>query len=315
MDVVTLGESMVVFNPDSSGPLRYVNSFVKSLGGAETNLSIALARLGHTVGWISKIGNDEFGRFVLNSVRAEGVDVSRVTIDKERNTGILFKERYQNSNPNVYYYRKDSAASNLSASDADEEYIKNARILHVTGITPAISESACEAVFKAVEIAKNNNVTVSFDPNLRLKLWKIETARPILLELSKSADIVMPGIDEGELLLGTRDRDEIADYFLSQGSSIVATKLGKEGCYLCSKDERIFVPSYKVEKVEDTVGAGDGFAAGFLSGILKKSPLEECGQFANGVGAMVTLVKGDMEGYPYFDQLMEFIGRKVGIDR
>ncbi|WP_245522809.1 sugar kinase [Thermoanaerobacter italicus] len=315
MDVVTFGESMVVFNPDSRGPLRYVHTFSKSLGGAEMNLAIALARLGHSVGWFSRVGDDEFGRFILNSVRAEGVDVSRVIIDKESYTGILFKEWYYTSNPNVYYYRRGSAASKISGDDIDENYIKRAKILHITGITPAISESAAEAVFKAVEIAKRNNVMISFDPNLRLKLWSIEKAREILLEIAKSANIVMPGLDEAKLLIGKNDCREIADYFLSLGVNLVAIKLGKEGCYLKNKNEEVYVAGYKVEKIEDTVGAGDGFDAGVLSGLLKKLTLRECGELANGVGAMATLVKGDIEGYPYWEQLMEFIGKRSKIER
>jgi 2-dehydro-3-deoxygluconokinase len=315
MDVITFGESMVIFNPEVTGPLRYVNNFAKALGGAESNVAVALARLEHEVGWFSKLGSDEFGRFVINSIRAEGVDVSRVTFDSERNTGMLFKERYQNPNPNVYYYRKNSAASALSVADIDEEYIKSAKILHITGITPALSKSACEAVFQAVSFAKQNGVRVSFDPNLRLKLWNIEEAATVILKLAKEADILMPGVDEAELLLGIKDPEKIGDYFINEGCNLVAVKLGKEGCYLKSKEKGIFIPGYKVDRVEDTVGAGDGFAAGLLSGLLRNLSLEECGQYANGVGAMATLVKGDMEGYPCLEQLMEFIGKKRSVER
>ncbi|MGC7870667.1 sugar kinase [Desulfosporosinus sp. SYSU MS00001] len=315
MDVVSFGESMVVFSPESSGPLRYVNRFSKSLGGAESNLIIALARLGHSVGWFSKVGDDEFGRYIVNSIRAEGVDVSRVTFEKGLSTGLLFKENYQHANPNVYYYRKNSAASTFGAEDIDEEYIKQAKVLHITGITPALSPKASEAVFAAVKIAKANGVLVSFDPNLRLKLWSIEEARKQILELACYADIIMPGIDEAELLLGIKDINKAADYFSSQGSTIVAIKLGPKGCYLRHQSEELFVPGYSVANVIDTVGAGDGFAAGLLAGILRNENLERCGKYANGVGAMATLVPGDSEGYPYFEQLLEFIGEKQGIER
>jgi 2-dehydro-3-deoxygluconokinase len=315
MDVITFGESMVIFNPEAAGPLRHVNNFTKALGGAESNLAIALARLGHKVGWFSKLGSDEFGRFVINAIRAEGIDVSRVSFDCERSTGLLFKERYQNPNANVYYYRKNSAASSLNVSDLDEEYIKSAKILHITGITPALSRSACEAVFQAVNIAKQHGVKVSFDPNIRLKLWSIEEAAPVILKLAKEADILMPGVDEAELLLGIKDPDEISNYFINEGCSLVAVKLGKEGCYLKNREKGVFIPGYKVDRVEDTVGAGDGFAAGLLSGLLKNSSLEECGEYANGVGAMATLVKGDMEGYPCFEQLMQFIGKRQRVER
>jgi 2-dehydro-3-deoxygluconokinase len=306
---------MVLFNPDSSGPLRYVTSFKKTIAGAESNVAIGLARLGHKVGWFSKLGNDEFGRYILSVIRGEGVDISRVAIDKEGNTGLLFKERFAHVNPNVYYYRKNSAASKLSIEDIDSEYIKSARILHITGITLALSQSAREVVFKCVQIAKENGVLVSFDPNIRLKLWTLQEAVPVLLEVAKYADIIFPGIDEGQHLLGLNDPVKIAEQFIDFGCKIVAVKLGKDGCYVAKRGESHFVPGYNVEKVEDTVGAGDGFAAGFLAGVLRNLELIECAQYANGVGAMATLVSGDMEGLPTFNQLMEFIGKEKIIDR
>lgn len=316
MDVVTFGESMVVFNPDNNGPLRHVHNFTKSLGGAESNVATAIVKLNHTAGWFSKVSDDEFGRFVRDSIRAEGVDTSRVVIDKERSTGLLFKEHYQRSNPNVYYYRKDSAASSLSPEDIDEEYIKQAKILHLTGITPALSDSAREAVYKAIDIAKKNGVLVSFDPNIRLKLWTIEEAKKVLVDIANKADIIMPGLDEAELLLGLTDKDEVCDYFLGKEAKIVAVKLGAEGCYIKTKEEGVKVAGYNVsDLIQDTAGAGDGFAAGFLSGYLDNLSLKEIGEYANGVGAMATLVQGDMEGYPYYDQLLEFIGKKQGIER
>ncbi len=315
MDVVTFGESMVLFGPDSSGPLRYVQNFNKSIAGAESNVAIALAKLGHEVGWFSKLGNDEFGRYIRATIRGEGVDVSRVLVNDKKNTGILFKERFMHSNPNVYYYRKDSAASTLKLEELDEEYIKSAKILHITGITPALSENCKKTVFRAIEIAKANSVLVSFDPNIRLKLWSKEEAVPVLLEISKQSDIIFPGIDEGEMLLGLTKPEEIAEKFMEMGCSIVAVKLGAQGCYAADKINKLYVNSYRLENPQDTVGAGDGFAAGFLSGILNKLDLRECGEYANGVGAMAVLVKGDMEGYPNLEQLMAFIGKGKIIER
>lgn len=314
MEVLTFGESMVLFNPESNGPLRYVHNFNKALAGAESNVAIALARLGHEVGWFSKLGNDEFGRYVQNTIRGEGVDVSRARFTSEASTGLLFKERFSGENPNVYYYRKDSAASKLTIEDLDLEYIKKAKIIHITGITPALSESVRNVVFEVLKIAKENGVTISFDPNIRLKLWSLEEAKTVLLEIAKMADIIFPGQEEGEMLLGTSDEKEIANKFMEMGCKTVVVKLGAEGCYVADKESGVYVEGYKVKPV-DTVGAGDGFAAGFLSGILKNLSLKECGQLGNGVGAMATLVQGDMEGLPYLDQLMAFMGKKKVVDR
>jgi 2-dehydro-3-deoxygluconokinase len=315
LEVVTFGETMVMFNPDSKGPLRYVHNFSKSIAGAESNVAVALGRLGHKVGWFSKVGDDEFGRYIQSVIRGENVDVSRVITDSTRATGILFKERFAHVNPNVYYYRKGSAASNICAEDIDVEYIKKSKILHITGITPALSTSAREAVLKVVSIAKENGVIVSFDPNIRLKLWSLKEAKPVLMEIAKMSDIIFPGISEGEMLLGLSNEAEIANKFLELGCSTVALKLGEKGCYIKSKEEEHYIKGYVVESLEDTVGAGDGFAAGFLSGILRGLSLRECGEFANGVGAMATLVRGDMEGFPTLPQLMEFTGKSEHIDR
>lgn len=315
LDVVTFGESMVLFSPDAKGPLRHIHSFMKSIAGAESNVSIALARLGHSVGWFSRLGDDEFGRYIEFMIRGEGIDVSRVIKDSAHSTGLLFKELFEHVNPNVYYYRKNSAASHLMIEDLDPTYIQGAKILHLTGITPAISVSARAAVFRAVEIAKESGVLVSFDPNIRLKLWTIEEAKETLLALCSKADILFPGIDEGELLLGETNVEALIQSFHEMGPKIIALKLGKKGCYVSDGETKGYVNGYVVEHIEDSVGAGDGFAAGFLSSYLKGYDLMTCGDFANGVGAMATLVRGDSEGFPTTEQLLAFTGKKKSAER
>lgn len=315
MDVVTFGETMVLFNPETQGPLRYVGTFTKSIGGAESNVAIALARLGHKAGWFSKLGGDEFGRYIKSTIMGEEVDVSRVKKDDTRTTGILFKERFSTVNPNVYYYRKGSAASHMTVEDLDMDYICSAKILHVTGISLALSEDVRETVFHAVKEARKRGVIISFDPNIRLKLWSKEEAREHILALARLSDIMFPGKDEAELLLGTDEPQEVCRLFQEMGVKTVALKLGKSGCYVKNEQEEGFVSGYTVDQPVDTVGAGDGYAAGFLSGYLDNLSLIECAKRANAVGAMATLVKGDMEGFPYRDQVEIFMGLKDNIDR
>src|SRR5690625_3544698 len=168
MDVLTIGETMILFTPTDS--LKYSQYFTKSIGGAETNVAIGLSRLGHNVGWISKVGNDQFGQSITSFVRGEGVNVDNLTVDAEANTGIYFKEIINASNVNIQYYRKDSAASKLTPSDLDENYLAKSKYLFLTGITPALSDSCHQTVLKAIEIAKKNKIKVVFDPNLRRKL-------------------------------------------------------------------------------------------------------------------------------------------------
>lgn len=315
LDVITFGESMVLFSPGDKGPLRHIHNFSKSIAGAESNVAIALSRLGHDVGWFSKVGNDEFGRYLEFMIRGEGADVSRLIVDNEHQTGLLFKELFEHVNPNVYYYRKNSAASFLQPSDLDKEYIQSAKILHVTGITPAISQSAKEATLEAIRMAKEAGVKVSFDPNIRLKLWSEEEAKETILEICKSVDILFPGIDESEILLGTTDTDEILKAFHGMGVSEIALKMGKAGSMVSDGKTSQFIPGYIVENSEDSVGAGDGFAAGYLSSRLKGCSIQEAGEHANGVGAMATLVRGDSEGFPTYQQLLAFTGKIKSIDR
>lgn len=315
LDVVTFGETMVLFNPETQGPLRHIHGFTKSIAGAESNVAIALANLGHKVGWFSKVGDDEFGRYIEFVIRGEGVDVSRLIKDEVNRTGIMFKETFGHTDPSVYYYREGSAASYIEPSDIDHEYICSARILHITGITPALSKSARQTVFEAIDIAKKNGVLVSFDPNIRLKLWSKEAAKKTLLQIMKKADIVFPGIDEANLLLGTQDPYKAIEKFHELGASVVALKIGAKGCIISDGSESVRVEGYEVTSVVDTVGAGDGFAAGFLSRYLDNFSLEEAGKFANGIGAMATQVKGDIEGFPTRRQLLRYIKEEEYIDR
>ncbi len=315
LDVITFGESMVLFSPCDKGPLRHVHNFTKSIAGAESNVAIALSRLGNSVGWFSKVGNDEFGRYLEFMIRGEGVDVSRIIVDEQHQTGLLFKELFEHVNPNVYYYRKNSAASFLQPSDLDYDYIKKAKILHITGITPAISQTAKDTVLEAIKVAKESGVKVSFDPNIRLKLWSLEEAKETLLDICKQTDILFPGIEESEMLLGIDDPDEIIKSFHAMGISEIALKLGKKGCLVSEGKVKEFISGYTVERVEDSVGAGDGFAAGYLSSRLKGGSIQEAGDLANGVGAMATLVRGDSEGFPTYKQLLAFTGKVQSVDR
>jgi 2-dehydro-3-deoxygluconokinase len=315
LDVVTFGETMVLMSPEISGPLRYVNRFMKQIGGAESNFAIGIVRLGHKAGWISKLGNDEFGKYIVSFIRGEGVDTSRVKFDSEAPTGVYFKERREWGESKVYYYRKGSAASRLTLMDLDFEYIGSAKYLHITGITPALSESCYQTTKEAIKIAKSKGVKIILDPNIRLKLWTKERAREVILELASKADIILPGVGEGEILVGENEPERIAEKFLELGIGIVVVKLGKQGAYYATASENKYVTGFHVERVVDTIGAGDGFAAGFVAGLLKGYSLEKAVRLANAVGAIVTTVIGDVEGLPTMDEVLVFMGEKDGIDR
>lgn len=312
MDVVGIGETMVLFTPQTNGLMRYARNFSSRFAGAETNTLIGLSRLGHKAGWISKLGKDEFGNYIISSVRGEGVDVSQVTKDESAPTGVFFKSILNERDIRIYYYRRGSAASKLTCENINEEYISKAKYLHITGITPALSKSCRDSIFYAVEVAKKNNVKVVFDPNIRYKLWKDEKdARETILKLSSMSDIVLPGIGEGKFLFGTDDYKSIGKAFTNGGAKLVIIKLGEKGAYYVMNGEEDIVPGFKVDNVIDPVGAGDGFAAGVLSGLLDGLSVKESIKRGCAVGAIVTTVNGDIEGLPDREMLKQYFNSSL----
>lgn len=307
MDVVTLGETMVLFTPETTGLMRYARNYSAKVAGAESNTAIGLARLGYESGWISRLGNDEFGKMVLSFIRGEGVDTKSVHFDSSAPTALYFKEKLTSNETRVHYYRKNSAASQMLPNDLNEDYIAQAKYLHITGITPALSQSCYDTVMKGIEFAKKHQVQIVFDPNVRKKLWSEEEAKRVLLEISGKADIILPGLNEGEFLLDEKDPKKLVKKFYELGPSVVVLKLGSRGAYCLSDHEEGHVDGYPIRNVVDPVGAGDGFAAGLLSGYLDGLSLKKAVKRGNAVGAMVTEVDGDFEGLPEKDRLKSFM--------
>lgn len=316
MEVITIGETMVLFDPVIDGPFRYVDQFRKRIGGAESNLAIGLARLGKDVGWISQLGDDELGNYVLSFIRGEGVDTSRVRQTSEAPTGVYIKERVREGHAQVYYYRKSSAASQLTAEIIDWEYVKQAKMVHISGITPFLSESCWKVVQQVFSFAKENGITISFDPNVRTKLWDDpEVAKQRLLQLSEASDILLAGLDEAVILLNAEDVDEILSYFRNKGVASVVLKDGANGVYYASNEGSGFVPSFKVDRVVDPVGAGDGFASGVLASLLEEKSLEEAVKVGAVIGAMVVSTFGDIEGLPDKKSIEQYLNGKRDVIR
>ncbi|HYG57615.1 MAG TPA: sugar kinase, partial [Symbiobacteriaceae bacterium] len=202
VDVLTFGETMLVFSPESTGPLRHVDSFRKSIGGAESNVAIGLSRLGRTAAWVSKVSADPMGDYVRSVIRGEGVDVSHVLQDPAGFTGLIVKERPGYGDPNVFFYRKGAAASTFRPEEFPLRALDGVRILHATGIFPALSPECRETARLVFRAARQRSIPISFDPNMRRKLWTADEARPVLLELAAQAEYLLPGLDEAELLVG-----------------------------------------------------------------------------------------------------------------
>lgn len=307
LDVVTLGEAMLMFVAEECGPLESVQHFAKRTAGAETNVAIGLARLGLKVGWQSRLGADSMARFLLAAIGGEGVDCSRVASDPSQRTGFLFKGRVDDSSdPPIEYHRKGSAASQLGPDEVDEAWIAAARHLHVSGVFPALSPSTLAATRRAMALARAHGRTITFDPNLRPALWSSrESMRDTLNDLAEGCDWVLPGQAEGELLTGSRDPEAIAAFYRERGARLVVVKLGSDGAYYSSEQGRGHVPAFPVAQVVDTVGAGDGFAVGVISALLEGLAVPDAVRRAAWIGARAVQVRGDTEGLPTRTQLVD----------
>jgi 2-dehydro-3-deoxygluconokinase len=304
-EVVTAGETMAAMR--SGGLLRLGGTLCLSVAGAESNVAIGLARLGHSVAWVGRVGDDELGALVLRTLRAENVDVSGAVTDPARPTGLILFERRTADVTRVQYYRSGSAGSCLRwadlmpvlapvppPGDASEQ-----KILHITGITPALGPAAARAVRSGAEHAREAGRLVSFDVNYRSRLWSVEQARATLRPLAAAASIVFGSEPELALLTGdpAAGARAAADELLELGAQAVVVKRGVHGAAAYTADGAASVPA-RVVRAVDVVGAGDAFVSGYLSGVL--DGLGTAGRLRRGaaVSAFAVGSTGDWEGLP-----------------
>jgi 2-dehydro-3-deoxygluconokinase len=309
--ILTVGEPMALFIAEKEGPLEAADSFVRNVAGAEVNFSIGMTRLGHQVTYISQLGDDPFGRRIEQFLKENGIDTTYVKYSSQYFTGMQFKQKVSEGDPQVFSQRRNSAASHMGLDTIAELKWEGFDHIHLTGIPPALSASCRELVYELLAQARARGVQISYDPNLRPGLWndKQEMAR-VINDLACRADIVLPGIEEGRLLTGREDEQGIADFYHAAGVKTVVIKLGAKGAYTSSKTEgkTFYTEGFRVEKVIDTVGAGDGFAVGVVSGILEALPLEEAVRRAAAIGALAVMSPGDNDGLPNREQLAAFMG-------
>lgn len=301
-EIMTVGETMAVFSPESREALRYVPGYRVCVGGAESNVAVGLAKLGVDSAWFSRLGKDEFGALIKNRLRSEGVDCSAVLSDPIHRTGVMFKELGVGET-RVFYYRENSAASHLCPADLREDLLDGVKIVHLSGITPVLSDSCREMTLELIRLAERKGVKVSFDPNIRRKLWKDTDFSPLIRSVTLASQIVLMGLDEAEVLFGIRDADAIADRLFGEGKAeYIALKDGANGAWVADRSTRQSIPPYPCKPV-DPVGAGDGFNAGFLAGLLQGKDVVTAGKMGAVCGALATQSTGDTEGYPDADRL------------
>ena len=290
-DIVCLGEPLVEFNQiDDKGHYLFGH------GGDTSNCAIAAARAGASVGYITALGQDEFGDSFMRLWAENGVDASQVSRRADAHTGVYFVTHGPDGHV-FSYLRAGSAASRMTPEQLPRDYIADARVLHVSGISMAISASAADTVFEAIEIARNAGVLVSFDTNLRLRLWPIERARAITEAAMRKCDIALPGLEDANQLIGISDPDVIADHYLEGGAKVVALTLGQEGCLVATPDERRRVAGIKVKAV-DATAAGDTFDGNFLAEYLRHGDPFEAARFANAAAALSTQGYGAVAPMP-----------------
>ena len=289
-EVLCIGESMALFVPAEPGPPDEVKRWLRTIGGAESNVACNLPTLGVRSGWVSAVGDDPFGRAMLREVASHGVDVSACVVDPARPTGLYVKESGAGGSP-VRYYRAGSAASALDPSLLDRLDLDGVRVLHLSGITPALSDSCLALVRALLEMPRGDRL-ISFDVNLRPALWTGRDPR-LLAELAGQTDIVLTGDDEAQHVWGTGDPAALRA--LLPGPRTLVVKHGERGATLV-EGEPLFAPALKVDVVEP-VGAGDAFAAGFLAATLRGAePLARLRQ--GHLQAAVTLLTHDDVGVP-----------------
>ncbi|WP_433492561.1 sugar kinase [Nocardia grenadensis] len=294
LDVVTVGETMVAVRV--AGHIRFGGDATVAVAGAESNVAIGLARLGHRVRWSGRLGADESGELVLRTLRAENILVDTASRDTERATGLVMFEQRLPDVTRVEYHRRDSAGSRLRAADSVAALAEPPRILHLTGVTPALSASAAEAVTAAVRIAREGGALISFDVNFRSRLWDPDTAAAVLRPLARAADLVIAS--EDELGLVARDPAELIDC----GVSEVVRKLGANGAAAYTDAGVTTAAGHRVSVV-DSIGAGDAFTAGYLSALLDGGDVAERLARGNTLGAFAVSSRGDWEGLPGRNEL------------
>ena len=303
-DIVSIGEPMVEFNQTRPGEPDYLQGF----GGDSSNMLIAAARQGARTSYATRIGDDTFGRMFLALWKEEGIDTSGVAIDPQAHTGVYFVTHGPQGHA-FSYLRAGSAASRMRAEDLPIEPIREARCVHASGISMAISACACDAVFAAFEAARAAGAKISFDPNLRLKLWPLARARATIGAAAGMADYFFPSAEDARALSGCADADAMIDWAHALGAKAVLLKLGADGIIASDGARRERIAGFKV-KALDTTGAGDCFCGATLARLAAGDGLFEAARYANAAAALATTGFGAVAPLPRPDAVRRLLASR-----
>lgn len=302
-DLITFGETCAVFVARDIGRMRYCRDFTIRPGGAEATVAVGARKLGIESAWISALGEDEMGHYLRGIVAGEQVDVSRVTMVPGKPTAVFLRERLPGGQAKHFYYRRGSAFSDYTPDMLDEDFIASARILHLTGINPALSKSCDASAWRAIEIARAAGTKISFDPNVRLALWGRDEARATLERYMAAADIVLPGLEDMRMLYGDISAEDALRRLKELGCKDIALKISDGDVIISEKGSETVVPVQPIADPVDLMGAGDAFAAGCLTGILEGWDLCRSAALGVTVAGLAIQMPGNIEAMPTWEEV------------
>ena len=303
-DIVCLGEPLIEFNRPKDGDGR---TWLQGFGGDSQNVAIAAARQGASAGYLTGIGQDWMGDAFLDLWKSEGVDASRVTRHPAAPTGVSFVT-HSAAGHKFDYLRKNSAASLMTPETLAADYIAGAKFFHFSAIGQAISDSARQTCDAAIAAARKAGVKVSYDTNLRLRLWELDVARKVIDATIARCDVALPSFDDSQQLTGLQEPDAIADYYLKLGAPLVALKMGADGALIATASKRTRIAPHKVEAV-DATGAGDTFDGAFLARLLAGDEPEAAAGYANVAAALSTTGYGAVTPMPRRADVLKALSR------
>ena len=305
IDIVCMGEAMVEFTRMNSSKSEAL--YIRGLGGDTSNCAISAARQGVKVAYLSAVGDDQFGKIAIDTWLTEGIDVSQVFVDPNSPTGIYFIDPAPEGR-NFTYYRAGSAASRMSSISSSQTILSRTAILHLSAITQAISIAPNEPSFEAIDIVKKNGGRISYDTNLRLNLWGLEEARRVINKTLTQADILLPSLDEAQILTGLDNKEDILNFYLQFEPEILALKCGSEGAIVIFEGRKEYIPALIVNAI-DTSGAGDTFAGAFLAQIIQGESPFEAARFAVVASGISVQGYGAMAPIPNRKQVLRAMAR------
>ena len=305
-DIVSLGEPMIEFNQTADGGGRL---YLQGYGGDSSNFAVAAARQGARVAYVSAVGDDRYGRLLRDLWQREGVHDGGVRTDAAAYTAIYFVS-HDAQGHHFHFFRSGSAASRLRADELPRSLITQARVLHLSGISLAISTTACDTAYAAIAMARTAGVQVSFDTNLRLKLWPIDRARAVMSDVMRRCDICLPSLDDVTAITGLAEPEAIVDHCLALGARVVALKLGARGAIVANSQQRHHIPAHPCTPV-DATGAGDTFGGAFVARLVAGDELLQAGRYAAAAAALSTQGYGAVAPIPHARAVWQALGAQA----